>query len=274
MSSFPQCSGLDGATTMRPLLNTPNPTQQVVIMAQSPPSVKPKVDYTKRISKEFMLLLSCLQLLSGFLAITTEIVFLTREKYNFFATGIYCGILYGLSGFIGVFASLRPAKSTIVSFMVMTIISSLFCLPGLVIPSIIMWPHLRHNAIDDQPAIGHAMLVMQMVIAIVQAVAAVASSVITCKAICHCCRPMREDRAVRYTYYPGSSATNIGMANQPNVLFQQQPSYVTIPMSQVQTAEASGGSMTVATIPQASASDTVQSSAPAASAPPKYEECR
>ena len=51
MSSFPQSSVLDGATTMGPLLNTPNPTQQVVIMAQSPPSVKPKVDHTKRISK-------------------------------------------------------------------------------------------------------------------------------------------------------------------------------------------------------------------------------
>jgi len=94
MTSFPQCGVLDGATTMRPLLNTPNPNQQVVIMAQSPASVKPKVDYTKRISKEFMLLLSCLQLLSGFLAITTEIVFLTRERYNFFATGIVWNTLW------------------------------------------------------------------------------------------------------------------------------------------------------------------------------------
>ena len=230
MTSFPQCGVLDGATTMRPLLNTPNPNQQVVIMAQSPASVKPKVDYTKRISKEFMLLLSCLQLLSGFLAITTEIVFLTRERYNFFATGIWCGILYGLSGFIGVFASLRSAKSTIVSFMVITIIASLFCLPGLVIPSIIMWPHLRYTAIDDQPAIGHAMLVTQMVIALVQGIAAIASSVMTCKAIFNCCRPMRENRAVNYAYYPRSSETNMGTANRSNVLPQQQHGYVTVPM--------------------------------------------
>ena len=43
MSSFPQCRELEGATTVRPLLNTPNPNQQVLIMAQNPSSLQPKV---------------------------------------------------------------------------------------------------------------------------------------------------------------------------------------------------------------------------------------
>ena len=80
MSSFPQCSEIEGATTMRPLLNTPNPTQQVVIMAQSPPSLKPKVDYSKRFSKEFMLSLSFLQMLSAALAITTQMILLSTDE--------------------------------------------------------------------------------------------------------------------------------------------------------------------------------------------------
>ena len=198
----------NGVTTMRPLPKTPNPTFQEklkqliptkVIMERCPPLMKPKVDYAKRFSKEYLLLLSCLQSLCGFLAVTTEIVFLTRERRHLYATGIWCGFLYGLSGFIGVFASLRPSKSTIVSFMVMSIVASLFCIPGLVFPSTFMWPHLRSNAKDDAPAIGHAMLVMQLVITPVQAVVAIASSLMTCKAICGCCRPRREDRSVNYT---------------------------------------------------------------------------
>ena len=204
----------DNDTTMRPLPKTPKPTfkeklkqliPKKVTMERSPPSMKPKVDYAKTFSKEFMLLLSCLQMLSGFLAITTEIVYLASKRRSLFATGIWCGIVYGLSGFTGVFASLRPSKSTIVSFMVMAILASLLCLPGLVFPSLFM--HIQvfdTDDFDNKPAIGHAMLVSQMVIAVVQAVAAIASSVMTCKAICGCCRRgcfrlNREDRTVNYT---------------------------------------------------------------------------
>jgi len=188
----------DGATTMRPLPNTPNSTQQVAIMAQSPPSVKPKIDYAKRFSQEFTLFLSCLQMLSGFLAITTEIVYLTGKQPIPFATGIWCGILYGLSGFTGVFASLRPSKLIIVSFLVMAIIASLFSLPGLIFPTMFMYFHVFQDN-RQVSGVAHAMLVSQMVIASVQAIAAVTSSVMTCKAICSCCRPKREDRAVKYT---------------------------------------------------------------------------
>ena len=190
----------NNVTTIRPLPNTPNPTQQVAIMTQSPTSVKPKVDYAKRFSQEFTLFLSCLQMLSAFLAITTEIVYLTAERSIPFATGIWCGILYGLSGFTGVFASLRPSKLIIVSFLVMAIIASLFSLPGLIFPSMFMYCHVfRVHPCHRVSGVAHAMLVSQMVIASVQAVAAVTSSVMTCKAICGCCRPKREDRAVKYT---------------------------------------------------------------------------
>ena len=273
MSSFPQCRELEGATTVRPLLNTPNPNQQVVIMAQNPSSLQPKVDYAKRFSKKFMLSLSFLQLLSAALAITTQMILLSTDKTGdagFVATGIWCGVVYGLSGFFGVLASLRPSKSTIVTFMVLTIIASIFCLPGFLIPSLLMESR-RHYYDSSSAALGHGMIVMQIVVSLVQAGVAIASSVMTCKAVCHCCRPMREHRAVNYTYNPGNGLTNMEMANQPNVPPQQQPGYVTIPMSQLQAA---GGSMTLPTVPtapEASVRDTVHSSAPGASAPPKYE---
>jgi len=270
MSSFPQCRELESATTVRPLQNTLKSNQQVLIMSQNPSSLQPKVDYSKRFSKKFMLALSFLQLLSAALAISTQMILLSTDKpggAGFVATGIWCGIIYGLSGFFGVLASLRPSKSTIVTFMVMTIFASIFSFPGFLIPSLLMPSPSRFIS---SRGVGHGMIVMQIVISLVQAGVAIASSVMTCKAVCHCCRPMREVRAVNYTYNPGNSLTNMGMVNQPNVLPQQQPGYVTIPMSQLQ---APGGSMTLPTVPtapEASVRDTVHSSAPGTSAPPKY----
>ena len=58
------------------------------------------------------------------------------------------------------------------------------------------------------------------------------------------------------------------MANQQNVLPQQQSGHVTIPMRQLQAAGASGPSMTLATNPEASIAGMVLTSAPEPAAPP------
>ena len=58
---------------------------------------------------------------------------------------------------------------------------------------------------------------------------------------------MRESGVVYYTNNGGSNATNTGLMNQPIVMPQQQPGYVTIPISQIQAAAASGGAMALPT---------------------------
>ena len=296
MSNLTQTSVSEGASSNRTLLNTPNPTQHVVMMAQSSPSIKPKVDYAERFPKAFMLSLSILQLLNSAVVITTQIVLLS-SPFPFFefygkATGIWCGIYYGLSGFFGVFASLRPSKPTIVAFMVTSIIASIFCLPGLILPfdPSDSGKRAKYGKISEAwqflvteegsklglSGLGHAMIVIQIVITIVQAGVSIASwvtcMVITYKAVSPRHLPIREDRTINDThdhiYDPVSDAPNMGMANQQNVLPQQQSAHVTIPMRQLQAA---GASMTQSTNPEASVTGIVLSSAPELAAPPKYE---
>ena len=220
MSNLTQSSVSEGAFITRLLVNTHNPFQQVEMMSQSCSSIKPKVDYAERFPKTFILSLSCLQLLNSAAAIITDIVLLSSPyplwgEYGVaifvHATGIWCGIFYGLSAFFGVFASLRPSKPTIVAFMVTTFIASIFCLPGLIIPLLVyeeaadmMW---KGSTVDDEhikirtkSGLGHAMIVIQIAVTFVQAGVAIASSVMTCIAVCPRHLPMREDRAVNDTF--------------------------------------------------------------------------
>merc|ERR1712226_1239991 len=63
----------------------------------------------------------------------------------------------------------------------------------------------------------------------------------TCKAVCSCCRPSRESRVIYYAGSGGIDATSTGMTNQTFGMPQQQPGYVTIPISQIQASASSDG---------------------------------
>ena len=178
--------------------------------------------------------------------------------------------------------------------MVTSIIASIFCLPGLILPFdptrndsgnwakygkiSEAWQFLftEEGSKLGLSGLGHAMIVIQIVITIVQAGVSIASwvtcMVITCKAVSPRHLPIREDRTINDThdhiYDPVSDAPNMGMANQQNVLPQQQSAHVTIPMRQLQAA---GASMTQSTNPEASVTGIVLSSAPELAAPPNYE---
>jgi len=272
MSTFSQPNAPEGGAPIGAHPNTVNPTAPVIIMVQAPTSMKPKVDYAKRFPKKLMITLSSIQLVMGALAIITQIIGLStrRPDAHYVGTGIWCGVFYGVAGLFGIIASLRTSFSTIVTFMVMTIIASVFTIPLLITSSIftaVSRPYTYYGHYYD--GLKHAMFAIQIVISLIQAGAAIASSVMTCKAVCSCCRPMREDGVVYYTNNGGTNATNMGMTNQPIVMPQQQPGYVTIPISQIQAAAASGGAMALPT--EASVPGMVHPSAPANTPPPKYE---
>merc|ERR1719412_2794690 len=96
------------------------------------------------------------------------------------------------------------------------------------------WRHSCHGR-----EIRNAMFATQIAISLVQVIAAIASSVMTCKALCSCCRPKRESGVVYYSNNGGSAeATNV--TSRPIVLPQQQAGYITIPISQIQAAAAGG----------------------------------
>ena len=154
MSHVPQQSLPDGAA---PSQNLANPAPSVLIMAQAPAPIKQQPAYDQRFPKKFMMVLSSIQLVMGALAIITNIIGLSVRypEGHIVGTGIWCGIFYGLSGLFGIIASNKPSLSTIVTFMVMAIIASLFCLPLLVMSSLftmVSWeshPCYRYELVLD-----------------------------------------------------------------------------------------------------------------------------
>jgi len=267
MSHIPQQIIPEGTAPTAPPQNVANPTPPVIIMVQAPAPVKQRIAYEERFPKKFMITLSSIQLVMGALAIITQVIGLSVRypDAHYVGTGIWCGIFFGLSGLFGIIASTKPAFSTIVTFMVMAVIASVFCIPLLIASSI--FTAVTANSYYRNDGLKHAMFAIQIVISLVQAGAAIASSVMTCKAVCSCCRPMRESGVVYYTNNGGSNATNTGLMNQPIVMPQQQPGYVTIPISQIQAAAASGGAMALPTDTSIPGSVNVAAESP----PPKYE---
>jgi len=265
MSNIPQPIIPDGVPSMGQPQNMANPTPPVIIMVQAPAPMKPKVDYGKRFPRKLMITLSSIQLVMGCLAVITQIIGLSTRypDAHYVGTGIWCGIFYGLAGLFGIIASLKPSFSSIVTFMVMTIIASVFCIPLLITSSTFtaVTGHYRYDRLK------HAMFATQILISLIEAGAAIGSSVMTCKAVCSCCRPMREDGVVYYTNNGQANATNAGTVNQPVVMPPQQPGYVTIPISQIQAAAASGGAMALPTEASRPGAVNVVATTP----PPKYE---
>lgn len=242
----------------------------VIIMVQAPAPVKQKIPYDQRFPKKFMLTLSYIQLAMGILGIITQVIGLSNRDpdAHYAGAGIWCGIFFGVSAMFGILASLKPSFSTIVTFMVFAIIAAVFCLPLLVISSI-GTAHSAHCYYGECRGreLKHAMFAIQVIISLVQVIAAIASSAMSCKAICSCCRPREENTGVVYYNNTGGNVAPNAQA-QPIVLQQQpQPGYITIPISQIQAAAASVGATAIpneASLPGATM-------ASADSPPPKYE---
>jgi hypothetical protein len=257
--------GVPQIGTDQNMVNTAPPP--VIIMVPTPAPVKQKIQYEKLFHKNVMLALSSIQLAMAILGIITAVAGLSvpRPEAHFVGAGIWCGLLFGFSGSFGILASLRPSFATIVTFMVFSIIAAAFCLPFLVISSVGTASTYRRRSWGGHGyTLSHAMFAIQIIISLVQAITSIASSAMTCRAICSCCRSNKESGVV---YYSNNGAS--GMANMPSqqVMSQQlQPGYITIPISQIQAAAAGGAT---AIPPENALRDNATDEADAP--PPKYE---
>ena len=112
---------------------------QVVIMVPTSNTLKPKLQYEKRFPKKIVVCLSSIQLCMALLAIITQLIGISTRypEMAYIGAGIWCGIFFGLSGFFGILAGRKQSYSTIVTFMVFSIIAASFCLPLLI-------PHYHH----------------------------------------------------------------------------------------------------------------------------------
>ena len=245
MAYIPQSAELQGAAQSGPFQNPGNAAPPpVIIMVPTPAPVKEKIPYEKRFPKKFMLTLSSIQLAMAILAIITQVMGLSvrNPEAHFAGAGIWCGVFFALSGVFGTIASTKQSFGWIVTFMVFAIISASLCLPLLVLSSIGAAITAHCNTYNDYGynscsgnTLKYPAFVILVVISLIQAVAAITSAGMTCRAVC--CGPRRKSGVVYYNGSGGSIANNA--IDQHITMQDQQRGYITIPMSQVQAVPTS-----------------------------------
>jgi len=199
-----------------------------------------KTDYTKRFQKTPVLILSVIQIKLCISAIITQVIclylFSSNQHYSYsqffdvIGAGIWCGIIFGISGGFGVWAACRPANPSIITHMVFSIIAASFCIPLIVIASIsvvIDSDSYHYNRNDDKYNILVAMHGIQIILALIQAGVSITSSVYDCRVVC--CG--QENHGTVYYAASGiGSNTNIGISTG-----QTQPGYITLPPNAITT---------------------------------------
>jgi len=124
---------------------------------------------------------SILQLIcAGTAALTQVILFVVdQQRYGSISdvgAGIWTGLFFGIAGGVGLIASQRPSHCSVIAFMVMSIISSLFAIPLIVISGIGLGTS------------HHALMVplfsIQLLTALFQGIVAVTTAAFSCRVVC------------------------------------------------------------------------------------------
>ena len=113
----------------------PPQDQPVVIMVHPTSPHSEENSYKKIYPKNVVSRLSSLQLLFCLTAIISNMIGITfpYDGMAYIGAGIWCGITFGISGSIGLWAGQQPSRCSIVASMVLAIISASFCFPLLII---------------------------------------------------------------------------------------------------------------------------------------------
>jgi len=160
----------------------------------------------ERISKLFprntVLILSVVQLVCAVLTAISQLIVIAKkpdgcgDRYSWrcynpigeIGTGFWTGIFFAISGGIGFLVSQRPSHCIIIAFMVLNIVSSLFCLPLIVLAGI---------GLGQKESTIHTICYgIQMLIALSQAATAIVASGFSCRVVC--CGKMQNPGTVIY----------------------------------------------------------------------------
>jgi len=198
-----------------PVQNNAQPAPIILTIPNQNNTQSDKEHILKLFPKNTILTLSIIQLVCGALAAISQIVLLGiagRHSFADVGTGIWTGFFFGISGGVGLVASNRPSNATIIAFMVLSIISGLFCLPMIVLSAIGFGDQYRYRYTDGSVRSFYG---LQLLIALLQGVVAIIASSFSCRTVC--CGRKQQPGAVIFS----SGTTNPG----------QQ--YTTIPLNQI-----------------------------------------
>jgi hypothetical protein len=132
---------------------------------------------------------SILQLIcAGTAALTQVILFVVdQQRYGSISdvgAGIWTGLFFGIAGGVGLIASQRPSHCSVIAFMVMSIISSLFAIPLIVISGIGMGTSgYRRYRSSDHPLMV-PLFCVQLLTALFQGIVAVTTAAFSCRVVC------------------------------------------------------------------------------------------
>ena len=166
--------------------------------------------------------LSVIQCVVAFLGIVTEVIILSsidkcESSEDHLGTGIWCGLLFGLSGSLGIVASLKQKKAWMTASMISSIIAAVFGIPFFIISYVQAWRwekpyreptnHLYPGYVEQNTGgTKHAMFAIQMAISIAQIFASASSSALSCQAICNCCKKSNgyenQEQSLKFPKHP------------------------------------------------------------------------
>jgi len=154
----------------------------------------------KLFPKKTILTCSILQLIcAGTAAITQLILFaVDPDRYSSIAdigTGIWTGVLFGIAGGLGLNASQRTSHCSVIAFMVLSIIASLFAIPLIVISGFGIGDLERRNSKYDFMRILYS---IQLLTGLLQGVVAITTAAFSCRVVC-CGRQRSNMGTVIYT---------------------------------------------------------------------------
>ncbi|XP_035666276.1 membrane-spanning 4-domains subfamily A member 5-like isoform X1 [Branchiostoma floridae] len=134
--------------------------------------------------------LSITQVVCGGLAIVFGIVIIVlRDRFSFTGYPIWIGALFLSTGIVGIFAAVRKTTCMIITFMVLSIVSAVFTIIMLQYSATAIFVDLyipcRYCNDKDARLAINALLV---ILALLEAGLSITSSVMTCCAVCPCCR--------------------------------------------------------------------------------------
>jgi hypothetical protein len=188
------------------------PPPSVYLLVQNPVVTSDEDHFKKTFPARTVNILAIIQMVSCLISISSPILFLffvgAIGGIELSFAGVWCGVFFGVSGFIGCLAARHPSSGRIVGFMVMSVISSCFCLPLLILPAIgivnsedTRMIRSRHSHMRDLQYTHDWLLalnVIEIFLALITAIVTIISSAYSCRAVC--CRKTKGQGTV--FYYP------------------------------------------------------------------------
>lgn len=232
MEYLPRQISQEGLTTVHSVQNVVNPASQIFYMVPTQAPVTQEISCNQRcfydisLSRRFvgiMITLSVIQLVMAVFAIITtgiglqdsrppdaHVAQMIGDHWIWHLVFAFCklayewhmtSLLFGLSGMFGIISSLKPSFVMLINFMVCSIISSTLCVPFLIW---IGYSYVASDCWEGGKCIGveftHTVLKIKVFICLIQAIAAIASSVVGCKSISGYRRKNTDSGAPYYHY--------------------------------------------------------------------------